>query len=65
MKTDAVYTSPPFGISMLSVQMMPPASGTTNLRLGVVGLQLGDVARPAEARPDVAARQHAGVVVAP
>ena len=35
MKVDAVKTSPPFGISMLSVQMWLPVSTTVNSTFGL------------------------------
>ena len=35
MKVDAVKTSPPVGIIMLSVQIIPPLSGMLNCRFGL------------------------------
>ena len=49
---------------MLSVQIIPPASGTLHLRFGLSGWQLDDVARPRDRGDEVALRERPGVVVA-
>ena len=37
MYTDAVYGSPPVGMSMLSVQIVPPDLGMSHLAFGLSG----------------------------
>ena len=54
----------PCGMNMLSVQMIPPFSGTAHFSFGFSSDELGHVARPGDAGREVAARQRLRVVVA-
>ena len=62
MYVEAVGTLPPSGMSMLSVQMIPPFSGIAHLSFGFSEAE--DVARPGDAGGEVALRQRLRVVVA-
>ena len=64
MYVDAVGTLPPVGISMLSVQIIPPVSGTAHLSFGLSARELHDVAGPGDRGCEIAVRERLRVVVA-
>ena len=64
MYVDAVATLPPVGISMLSVQIIPPSFGIAHLSFGLSARSWTHVARPGDATRRVALRQRRDVVVA-
>ena len=62
MYVEAVGTLPPSGMSMLSVKMIPPCSGTIPVELRVG--EIGDVAGPRHRGREVPFGQGRRVVVA-